>query len=64
MAALASTTTRTDRSIREELVHEIEFDPKIASKDLAVAVKNRRCYTMQVGSSYWELTTPRSVSTE
>jgi osmotically-inducible protein OsmY len=40
MAALANVTTRTDSAVREDVIFEIKWDPKITSTDIAVAVKD------------------------
>ena len=40
MAAFANVTTRTDTAVREDVIFEIKWDPKITSTDIAVAVKD------------------------
>jgi osmotically-inducible protein OsmY len=40
MATLADVKTRTDSAIREDVVFELKWDPKITSKDIAVAVND------------------------
>ncbi len=40
MAALATTTTRSDKAIRDDVIFELKWDPKITSNDIAVAVKD------------------------
>jgi osmotically-inducible protein OsmY len=40
MAALADVKTRPDSAIREDVVFELKWDPKITSPDIAVAVKD------------------------
>ena len=40
MAALADVRTRADNLIREDVVFELKWDPKITFSDIAVAVKD------------------------
>jgi osmotically-inducible protein OsmY len=54
MAALADVKTRTDSSIREDVVFELKWDPKISSNDIAVAVKDGVVTLSGFVSSYWE----------
>jgi osmotically-inducible protein OsmY len=54
MAALADVKTRTDSSIREDVVFELKWDPKISSNDIAVAVKDGVVALSGFVSSYWE----------
>jgi osmotically-inducible protein OsmY len=54
MAALATTSTRSDQSIREDVVLELKYDPKITSSDIAVAVKDGVVTLSGFVPSYWE----------
>jgi osmotically-inducible protein OsmY len=54
MAALADVKTRSDKAIREDVVFELQWDPKITSKDIAVAVKDGVVTLSGYASSYLE----------
>src|ERR1700709_861752 len=56
MAALASMTlTRTDQSLRDDVLFELKYDPKITSaNDIAIAVKEGVVTLSGYVSSYWE----------
>jgi osmotically-inducible protein OsmY len=56
MSALATTTlTRTDQSLREDVLFELKYDPKLtAASDIAVAVKEGVVTLSGYVSSYWE----------
>ena len=57
MSALATTTlTRTDQSLREDVLFELKYDPKLttADGDIAVAVKEGIVTLSGYVSSYWE----------
>jgi osmotically-inducible protein OsmY len=54
MAALASTTTRTDEAILQDVISELKWDPKITSSDIGVAVKDGVVTLTGFVSSYWE----------
>ena len=54
MAALATTATRSDQSLREDVVFELKYDPKITSNDIAVAVKDGVVTLSGYVTSYWE----------
>lgn len=54
MAALADVKTRTDSAIREDVIYEFKWDPKITSKDIAVAVKDGVVTLSGFVSSYME----------
>jgi len=54
MAALASTLPKTDASIREDVIYELKYDPKITSSDIAIAVKDGVVTLSGYVSSYWE----------
>jgi osmotically-inducible protein OsmY len=54
MAALASTTTRSDKAIRDDVIFELKWDPKITSNDIAVAVKDGVVTLSGYVSSYFE----------
>jgi osmotically-inducible protein OsmY len=54
MAALADVKTRTDSAIREDVIYEFKWDPKITSNDIAVAVKDGVVTLSGFVSSYLE----------
>lgn len=54
MAALVSTIAKSDASIREDVVYELKYDPKITSTDIAVAVKDSVVTLSGYVSNYWE----------
>ena len=54
MATMTAATTRTDASIRESVVSELKWDPKITSPDIAVAVKDGVVTLSGYVTSYWE----------
>jgi osmotically-inducible protein OsmY len=55
MAALASTLARTDQAIRDDVLFELKYDPKLSSSsDIAVAVKEGVVTLSGYVSSYWE----------
>src|ERR1700738_5350646 len=54
MAALADVKTRTDSSIRDDVMFELKWGPKIRSSDIAVAVKDGVVTLSGYVSSYWE----------
>jgi osmotically-inducible protein OsmY len=56
MPALATTTlTRTDQSLREDVLFELKYDPKLTTaSDIAVAVKEGVVTLSGYVSSYWE----------
>jgi osmotically-inducible protein OsmY len=54
MAALAGTTARSDKAIRDDVVFELKWDPKITSSDIAVAVKDGVVTLSGYASSYFE----------
>jgi len=54
MAALATSLGRSDATIREDVVFELKYDPKITSTDIAVAVKDGVVTLSGYASSYWE----------
>jgi osmotically-inducible protein OsmY len=54
MAAVASTLVKTDASIREDVIFELKYDPKITSPDIGVAVKDGVVTLAGYTSSYWE----------
>jgi hypothetical protein len=55
MAALASTLERTDEAIRNDVLFELKYDPKMSSSsDVAVAVKEGVVTLSGYVSSYWE----------
>jgi osmotically-inducible protein OsmY len=54
MATMTSTPIRTDAAIRESVLAELQWDPKITSHDIAVAVKDGVVALSGYVSSYWE----------
>jgi osmotically-inducible protein OsmY len=55
MAALATTLTRTDQSLRDDVLFELKYDPKLTSpNDIAVAVTEGVVTLSGYVSSYWE----------
>jgi osmotically-inducible protein OsmY len=54
MAALATSLGRSDATIREDVVFELKYDPKITSTDIAIAVKDGVVTLSGYASSYWE----------
>lgn len=56
MSALATTTlTRTDQSLREDVLFELKYDPKLTTaNDIAVGVKEGVVTLSGYVSSYWE----------
>ena len=54
MAALATTTFRSDEAIRQDVLFELKWDPKITSSDIAVAVKDGVVTLSGYAPSYWE----------
>jgi osmotically-inducible protein OsmY len=49
-----TTTPRTDEQIRNDVLFELKWDPKISSPDIAVAVKDSVVTLSGFASSYWE----------
>src|SRR3977135_97240 len=54
MAALAKPTLRNDDYIRDDVLFELKWDPRITSKDIGVAVKDGVVALTGFVSSYWE----------
>lgn len=54
MAALAYPPTRSDDLIRNDVLFELKWDPKITSPDIAVAVKDGVVTLSGFVRSYWE----------
>src|SRR5882724_4546918 len=54
MATMVETPIRTDASIRDAVLSEIKWDPKITSPDVAVAVKDGVVTLSGFVHSYWE----------
>ena len=50
-----TTQARTDNSIREDVLRELEWDPEIGSNDIAVAVKDGVVTLTGFVPSYWEM---------
>ena len=49
-----TTQARTDNSIREDVLRELEWDPEISSNDIAVAVKDGVVTLTGFVPSFWE----------
>ena len=62
MATLAVTLPKSDASIREDVVYELKYDPKITSSDIAIAVKDGVVTLSGYVSSYRRRTPPRKPS--
>lgn len=54
MAALPKTMVRSDDAIREDAIFELKWDPKITSRDIAVAVKDGIVTLTGYVPSYYE----------
>lgn len=55
MATMVETPPRTDMSIRESVLSELKWDPKLATpEDIAVAVKDGVVTLSGIVHSYWE----------
>jgi osmotically-inducible protein OsmY len=54
MAALAKPLVRTDDQIRQDVIFELKWDPKITSSDIAMAVKDGVVTLSGYAGSYWE----------
>lgn len=54
MATVAKTLVRSDEAIRDDVLFELKWDPKITSKDIAVAVKDAVVTLSGFVPSYWE----------
>ncbi len=54
MPVASETYTRTDTSIRDDVLSELKYDPKITSPDIGVAVKDGVVTLSGYASSYWE----------
>ena len=54
MATMTTAPVRTDAAIRESVLSELKWDPKISSPDIAVAVKDGVVTLSGFVSSYWE----------
>src|SRR6202030_3662843 len=54
MATMTTAPVRTDAAIREDVLSELKWDPKITSSDVAVAVKDGVVTLSGYVSSYWE----------
>src|SRR5690349_6959145 len=54
MAALPSTQIRSDDQLRNDVLAELKWDPKITSSDIAVAVKDGVVTLSGYVPSYWE----------
>jgi hypothetical protein len=52
--AIATTQVRTDDDIRDSVLQELKWEPKILSPDVAVAVKDGVVTLTGFVSSYWE----------
>ncbi|MCU1234699.1 MAG: Smc22 (Probable osmotically inducible sensory protein) [Candidatus Solibacter sp.] len=54
MATSVSSLPKTDAALREDVLFELKYDPKITSPDIAVAVKDGVVTLSGYVSSYWE----------
>src|SRR4030081_1942871 len=54
MATTTTAPTGTDAAIRESVLSELKWDPKITSPDIAVAVKDGVVTLSGYVSTYWE----------
>ena len=54
MATMTTAPVRSDAAIRESVLSELKWDPKISSPDIAVAVKDGVVTLSGFVSSYWE----------
>ena len=54
MATMSETPAKTDEAIRADVLAELKWDPKITSRDIAVAVKDGVVTFSGYVSSYWE----------
>ncbi|HYZ86244.1 MAG TPA: BON domain-containing protein [Bryobacteraceae bacterium] len=54
MASVAETSVRSDQAILEDVLFELKWDPKITSKDIAVAVKDAVVTLSGFVHSYYE----------
>jgi osmotically-inducible protein OsmY len=54
MATMIETPTRKDEQIREDVISELKWDPKITSSDVAVSVKDGVVTLSGFVSSYYE----------
>jgi osmotically-inducible protein OsmY len=54
MATMTSTLAKSDSAIREDVIFELKYDPKITSPDIAVAVKDGVATLSGYAASYWE----------
>lgn len=54
MATMTSVPAKTDAALREDVMFELKYDPKITSPDVAVAVKDGVVTLTGYASSYWE----------
>src|ERR1700681_883846 len=54
MATMTTAPVRTDAAIRESVLSELKWDPKISSPDIAVAVKDGVVTLSGFVRSYWE----------
>jgi osmotically-inducible protein OsmY len=51
---MVTTSARSDQQLREDVLSELKWDPKITSPDIAVAVKDGVVTLSGFVSSYWE----------
>ena len=54
MATMTSVPAKSDTALREDVMFELKYDPKITSPDIAVAVKDGVVTLTGYASSYWE----------
>src|ERR1700694_4558263 len=54
MATMTSIPAKSDVALREDVMFELKYDPKITSPDIAVAVKDGVVTLSGYARSYWE----------
>ena len=54
MATMTSVPAKSDTALREDVMFELKYDPKITSPDIAVAVRDGVVTLTGYASSYWE----------
>src|SRR3981189_1995739 len=54
MATMTATPVRTDSALRDDVIYELKWDPKVTSDDVAVAVKDGVVTLTGFVHSYWE----------
>jgi osmotically-inducible protein OsmY len=59
-----TTQARSDNVIREDVLHELKWDPRISSNDIVVAVRDGVVTMSGYASSYWEKDAPETTNVE